>query len=67
MHRFLTIAMLVAAASAAVDTQAQWVHYPTAGIPRTKDGKPNLSAPVPRTHDGKPDLSGIWDVLHNRP
>src|SRR5579863_4168784 len=45
----------------------QWLHYPTPGIPRTPDGKPNLSAPAPRTQDGKPDLSGIWDVLHNRP
>ena len=32
------------------------------GIPRTKDGKPNLFAPAPRTSDGKPDLSGIWVV-----
>jgi len=63
MHGFLTIAMLVAAASAS----AQWLHYPTAGIPRTPDGKPNLSAPAPRTKDGKPDLSGVWEVLHNRP
>jgi hypothetical protein len=39
---------------------AQWVSYPTAGTPRTKDGKPNLAAPAPRTRDGKPDLSGIW-------
>jgi hypothetical protein len=39
---------------------AQWLNYPTAGIPRTKDGKPNLSAPAPRTTDGRPDLSGIW-------
>ena len=38
----------------------QWVHYPTAGIPRTADGKPNLTAPAPRWPDGKPDLSGIW-------
>jgi hypothetical protein len=45
----------------------QWLNYPTAGIPRTKDGKPNLSAPAPRTPDGKPDLSGMWEVLHNRP
>jgi hypothetical protein len=45
----------------------QWLHYPTAGTPRTKDGKPNLSAPAPRTPDGKADLSGIWEVLHNRP
>ena len=46
---------------------AQWLHYPTDGVPRTKDGQPNLSAPVPRAADGKPDLSGIWDVEHNRP
>src|SRR5213083_2920157 len=39
---------------------AQWVQRPTPGIPRTADGKPNLSAPAPRTADGKPDLSGMW-------
>ncbi|MBV9770037.1 MAG: hypothetical protein JOZ32_10740 [Bryobacterales bacterium] len=41
---------------------AQWIHYPTPGIPRTADGKPDLSAPAPRTADGKPDLSGLWRV-----
>jgi hypothetical protein len=39
---------------------AQWLHVPQAGIPRTPDGKPDVSAPAPRTPDGKPDLSGIW-------
>jgi len=39
---------------------AQWLNYKTLGIPRTADGKPNLSAPAPKTADGKPDLSGIW-------
>ena len=39
---------------------AQWLDYPTPGVPRTADGKPNLSAPAPRTADGKPDLSGMW-------
>jgi len=39
---------------------AQWLNYPTAGIPRSPDGKPNLKVPAPRTSDGKPDLSGIW-------
>ena len=24
---------------------AQWLKYPTAGVPKTADGKPNLSAP----------------------
>lgn len=39
---------------------AQWWKYPTAGVPRTPDGKVNLSAPTPRTPDGKPDFTGIW-------
>ena len=43
---------------------AQWVGYPTRGIPRTKDGKPNLTAPAPKTRDGKPDLSGIWTMVY---
>jgi hypothetical protein len=47
----------------ATPLSAQWVHYPTPGIPRTADGKPNLSAPAPRTADGKPDLTGLWSVL----
>ena len=38
----------------------QWLNYPAPGTPRTRDGKPNLSAPVPRASDGKPDLSGVW-------
>jgi hypothetical protein len=42
---------------------AQWVNYPTPGIPRTADGKPNLAAPAPRAADGKPDLTGLWQWL----
>jgi len=38
----------------------QWVNHPTPNIPRTPDGKPNLSAPAPRGTDGHPDLSGPW-------
>jgi hypothetical protein len=41
---------------------AQWLNHPTPGMPRTPDGKPNLSAPAPRTADGKPDLSGLWGM-----
>jgi hypothetical protein len=45
---------------------AQWIDYPTRGIPRTADGKPNLTAPAPKTADGKPDLSGMWEHLNSR-
>src|SRR6516162_2109276 len=47
-------------AIATLPTAAQWLNYPTPGIPRTPDGKPNLAAPAPKAADGKPDLSGIW-------
>ncbi len=39
---------------------AQWLGYPTPGIPRTADGKADLTAATPRTSDNKPDLSGIY-------
>lgn len=38
---------------------AQWAQYRDPATPRTKDGKPNLSAPAPRV-GGKPDLTGVW-------
>ena len=38
---------------------AQWLKVPGKSIPRTKDGKPDLSAPTPRK-GYRPDLSGIW-------
>ena len=47
------------------EAHGQWLNFPTPGIPRTADGKPNLSAPAPRTADGKPDLSGVWMHEHN--
>jgi hypothetical protein len=45
---------------ATISLSAQWLHQPTPGIPRTPDGKPNLSAPAPKAPGGKPDLSGLW-------
>ena len=45
-----------------VSLHGQWLNFPTPGAPRTRDGKPNLSAPAPRALNGKPDLAGIWHV-----
>ncbi len=53
------VTVLFLAATLAAD--AQWLNVPTPGTPRTKDGKPNLSAKAPRLA-GKPDLSGVWQV-----
>jgi hypothetical protein len=39
---------------------AQWLKYPTAGVPRKANGKVDMSAPSPRMANGKPDFSGIW-------
>ena len=52
--------MSLAIASLGASLSGQWLNYPTAGVPRLPDGKPNLSAPAPRMADGKPDLSGLW-------
>ena len=56
--RFLVGAMLALSTT----VSAQWLNYPTRGVPRLPDGKPNLLAPAPRAADGKPDLSGIWQL-----
>jgi|SRR5262245_14074915 len=56
----VVIVTVLAIACSATRAAAQWLDHPTAGIPRTADGKPNLKAPAPRTPDGKPDLSGLW-------
>jgi hypothetical protein len=57
--------MVVGCLFLAASVSAQWLNYPTPGIPRTPDGKPNLAAPMPKTADGKPDLSGIWVTADN--
>jgi hypothetical protein len=57
MNKLLSALILLIALT---PLHAQWLNYPTKNAPRTKDGKPDLSAPLPRTRDGKPDITGIW-------
>ncbi len=59
--RNLTLIIGIMLAGAFTYAHAQWVNYPDARIPRTKDGKPNLTAPAPRLN-GKPDVSGLWQA-----
>ena len=60
MKRF---ALAAALALLPVTLDSQWLNFRTPGVPRTADGKPNLTAAVPRTPDGKPDLSGLWQTV----
>ena len=41
---------------------AQWLKDKTPGLPRDKDGKPQLDAPTPKEASVTPSLSGIWRV-----
>jgi hypothetical protein len=52
--------------AACVPAFAQWLNYPTPGIPRLPNGKPNLEAPAPKTAHGRPDLSGLYDIDNGR-
>ena len=54
--RFLVVAVFVLNTPIA----AQWLKHPTADIPRTPDGRPNLEAPTPRRANGKPVIAGLW-------
>ncbi len=56
----MRICILILLVGVTVGVQAQWLNTRDSETPRTKDGKPKLSAPVPRGSNGKPDLSGIW-------
>jgi len=58
MKTYLVVVLTVALSATAA---AQWVNYRIPGVPRTADGKVDLTAPAPTTPDGKPDLSGTWE------
>ena len=62
-HSIVTLATALVCSAV---LHAQWINDPTPGIPRTPDGKPNLTAPAPRTPDGRPDLTGIWRTTNGR-
>src|SRR5581483_1609410 len=49
-----------------VPLSAQWLDQKDPRTPRTRDGKPNLSAPAPKLSGGKIDFSGIWLIDDNR-
>ena len=44
----------------------QYLKHHDPKLPRTPDGKPNLTAPAPRTADGRPDLSGLWNAVDGK-
>ena len=54
---------LAAALVGCAPVHAQWLNYPTPGVPRLANGKPDLNAPTPRATGGKPDLSGLWEPV----
>ena len=54
--------ILFLAVAASAIAPGQWLKHPDAGLSRSADGRPNLTAPMHKTADGKPDLSGIWQA-----
>jgi hypothetical protein len=60
MLRFCLLGVAVLAGTTLAS--AQWPRVASPKLPRSADGKVNLSAPTPRAADGHPDLSGLWEM-----
>lgn len=58
MRQKLSLLLLITAITSQVN--AQWFDWQAPGVPRTADGRVDLSAPVPRSSDGHTDFSGKW-------
>jgi hypothetical protein len=63
----MLVVTLLALGVAANSAGGQWIAYPTAGVPRLPDGRPDLNAPAPRMPDGKVDFSGMWQAARLLP
>ena len=66
MKRVTSIAAAALTCALSSTALAQWPKHLPQGVPKTADGKVNLTAPAPRTADGKPDLSGVWETIPGR-
>ena len=60
-----TLGAMMLASALCTSLGAQWINYPTPVIPRTPEGKPNLTARAPKTSDGKTDSQRIWQFAQS--